>query len=148
MKMPFPLRIRECIIDGKGYDVMEHNRVVISSHSISEHPKVNIGKCPEDRVRVDISVGGFELIPVGNKRTHVTVMFNLNPHIPYLPSRIANFFLRHVVNQIHSSMEKHSTFKKDSPYLQCMAEKADLYNYIESRYEETRKSRKSGTFGK
>eukprot|EP00466_Bigelowiella_natans_P005355 jgi/Bigna1/136875/aug1.36_g11583 len=98
--------------DGKGYDVMEHNRVVISSHSISEHPKVNIGKCPEDRVRVDISVGGFKLIPVGNKRTHVTVMFNLNPHIPYLPSRIANFFLRHVVNQIHSSMEKHSTFKK------------------------------------
>mmetsp|Transcript_23746 Transcript_23746/g.33209 ORF Transcript_23746/g.33209 Transcript_23746/m.33209 type:complete len:367 (-) Transcript_23746:136-1236(-) len=141
LKMPYPLHARECIIDGHGWDVMEYNRIVVSSKSISSFPGVRVEPCPKDRVRVDIKLGGFELIPVGDGRTFVTIMFNLNPKVPYLPSRVMNFFLEHVVGQIHSGMEKHSRMEKGSPYLVRKAEKVDLYRYIETRYEETRKIR-------
>ncbi|GAB5356430.1 hypothetical protein AAMO2058_000289100 [Amorphochlora amoebiformis] len=124
MSMPYPLLVRECIIDGRGWDVMEHNRVLVSSRSIFHHPDIEIGPCPKDRVRVDIKLGGFSLVPIDEKQTYVTVMMNLNPHIPMLPTSIMNFFLRKVVNQIHYAMEKHSQMKTGSPYPKRMREKA------------------------
>jgi len=39
LKMPFPLLGREAMIDGRGWDVMEHNRVVSASMKMKTNPQ-------------------------------------------------------------------------------------------------------------
>lgn len=136
MSMPWPFATRECVIEGRGWDALEHRRIVVSSHSIATHPRIRLPAARTDRVRVDISHGGFLLVPLDERRTHVTVMMNMDPHIPIVPAPLVNFFLGKVVNQIHAAMERVAQFQPGCGYIKRMAGNSDLYAYIRHRYKE------------
>eukprot|EP01083_Nonionella_stella_P295889 1005427_1 len=88
----WPFADRECIINGFGVDDLSNGCALIYFDSKEEtvNNAIKIPKCPNDRVRVDIHIGGFYFERLTDTQTKIIVVMNADSKI-MVPAFVTNW---------------------------------------------------------
>lgn len=162
--IPFPFKNRDVVIYGYGVDLIDDNKVmaVVRSYepknvdnwadntsTFSNYEKVlrggfNVPPETSKFVRADIKNGGFLLTPIDENTTNISFLFTIDPKMSYLPSSLVNWGMKFVASYaLNSLRETANSVHKDEEYINRMEVKADVYDYLKRRLEETN-SQKGG----
>ena len=136
----WPFQDREVIVFGFGIDDLKKNdRVLLCFDSkVEQHQEIldkfgiKIPEKPDDRVRVDVTIGGFllEKVKDDENKTKMTVVWNVDPKVN-VPPLILNWFTGQFAARILSSIvETAASIDNDPQYIQRMKENKEFYGAV------------------
>jgi len=154
----WPIQDRETVLFGYGVDHMEEGQLLIYFDSRDDNPHCNIPKCPKNRVRVDVFLGGFLFERLSANKTKVTCVWNCDPKMS-VPTSIINWFAGTFASTLIGFMLDAAKFDEKSEYYRRIQEKPEFYGSIKERLDEIEalerskrgkdsKSKKKGQSGK
>lgn len=92
---PWPLHKRDAAIYAYACDGLDEDEcVVVVSRSIKPKDEIEVPDSETRVVRVEMHVSGFELIPYSEGVTRATFLYNVDPHLQYIPTGLINWAAR------------------------------------------------------
>jgi len=142
--LPYPLANRYMHVYGMGLNrLYENGTVLVVAKTIDHdndffkhHNAIKIEKPKE--VNIEISIGGFEVKPLGPEKIKFLAVANVNPNFTWLPDSLLNFIVRKVSGLIFSFIIKHAKNFKGSAWEKetLKPEKKELYDWLNQEVNE------------
>lgn len=102
VKMPFPFKPRECIIDAIGVDALDRKNpggvmIVVRSPEKEEFPDVDWPEETDDYVRARVLIAGALITPTSDATCTFSNVVNIDPQLDFLPGWLFNWVNRRLV---------------------------------------------------
>eukprot|EP00123_Amoebidium_parasiticum_P019961 comp39132_c0_seq1/m.47374 comp39132_c0_seq1/g.47374 ORF comp39132_c0_seq1/g.47374 comp39132_c0_seq1/m.47374 type:complete len:323 (-) comp39132_c0_seq1:626-1594(-) len=128
--VPWPFAWRDFPIHLWASDSMEEGKVVIVAHTVEEHPGAIIPPC-EDKVRAEVH-GCIVLKCQGDNKSHLSMVWDIDPRISAVPASLVNFFVERFVGYGITTLEQTASTLSQS-YVDRVLANQSLYGYIKAR---------------
>jgi hypothetical protein len=136
INMPFLIDNREVV--GAGFVILmeDTNSIILPFKSIGNQTKYMNTEVPSEErsfKRIDLKFGYMHIKPVDEKLCEVSVTFNVDPKVPFIPFMILNKFMKeasyYIMLEFRNQIEK---LDKET-FLKKISEKKDFYMKVFSR---------------
>jgi len=142
--LPFPLSKRDMHVYGTGLNRLYENGTVLVIAKSIDHDNAfferhNAKKIENPKsVNIELSMGGFEIQPLGPGRIKFTGVANGNPNFAWLPDSVLNFVIRKGSGLMFNWMVKHAKTYKGSAWEKetQKPEKKEFYDWINNEVSE------------
>ncbi len=109
VKVPWPVWDRDCVLDARGWDMLDRGAIVIVARTASTpdalHSRdaavggsawtgVNFPELAPKTVRLDARLAGGLVVPVRDDLTYVCCAANVDPKMAVVPMPLINFFTK------------------------------------------------------
>lgn len=140
---PWPLHQRDIAIYAYAVDALDgpdgpDDSVLVLSRSLRPHDRVaNIPEPASRVVRADIHNSGFELQPVSPGVTRAKFLYNIDPHLNFVPSTLVNWATRTICRWSLRALEAraHDLAQVSPDYLQRLDD-SPVYERIRNKLVE------------
>lgn len=139
---PWPLNKRDVAVYAFAVDALDKtddNCVVVVSHSIHpEDPVTELVPNPSNRVvRVDMQDSGFELAPESPGVIRAKFLYNVDPHLSFVPMSLINWSARTLCRWSLRTLEARAhNLDNLSPLYKSRISTGPVYEHIRSRLKE------------
>ena len=136
IKMPFLIDNRELV--GAGFCILldESNSIMCPFKSIMNQEKyMNIDIPPEDYYfkRIDLKFGYMHIKPIDEKSCEISVAYNVDPKVPFIPWIVLNKFMKEASYYIMLEFKKQIEKLDKETFLKKINERKEFYKEIFNR---------------
>lgn len=139
MYAPWPLYNRDVAVYAYAVDALDEEEacVMVVSRSLKEGDEVDEPPAPNKVVRVDMHDSGFELVPVSPGVVKARFLYNVDPHLAFVPMALINWGARMLCRWSLRTLESRARDLSKMPkqYQERLAT-AEVYEYIRGRLGE------------
>lgn len=136
---PWPLYHRDVAVNAYALDALDEEEAcfMVISRSLQELDGVLEPESESRVVRVDMHNSGFELVPVSPGVVKARFLYNVDPHLAFLPMPLINWSARTLCRWSLRTLESRARDLSKMPkeYEERLAT-AEIYDYLRSRLNE------------
>ena len=136
IKMPFLIDNREVV--GAGFCILdeEANSIMCPFKSIMNQEKyMNFNVPPEDYYfkRIDMKFGYMHINPIDEKSCEISIAFNVDPKVPFIPWVVLNKFMKEAAYYIMLEFKNQIERLDKETFLKKINERKEFYSLIFTR---------------
>ena len=130
----WPIQDRETILNGFGVDDLKNGRILIyfDSKLDAKNDAIKIPKCPNNRVRVDVFLGGLLFERLTENETKICCVWNCDPKMN-VPTKIINWCAGTFAASLISCIVEAAKFDEDSEYAKRIRNNPKFYGSIKEK---------------
>jgi len=103
---PWPLSSRDAVLIATGIPIPQNKSAMLVIRSMNDsYLGVDVPTLDSKTVRIDIQIGGMNIMMKGPNKTQLSLIMQSDPHIRFIPQKLINFCCKHTLYYFMDSIK-------------------------------------------